>query len=176
MKSLRHIAIAAVLLTVSANMTVSAKTVQVPQTYMFGFIASFNDSIVYFTEIQTVDSVWVEGKKALLSGRNQYSYQLRDYFTQRMNMPHRTCIVISSLKRKDVEKKFQKMKRQYMEKNKGKYDVRFLSESDFRFQTVNMWTDEAADIKTKAQKVKKPKDTSRRPPRDGNMPPPPQNK
>ncbi|MBR1557355.1 MAG: hypothetical protein IJ647_06310 [Prevotella sp.] len=138
MKYLRTIAIAASLLTASVYLTVSTKTVQVPHTYMFGFIASFNDSIIYFTDIQTVDSVWVEGKKDFLSGRNQYSYQLRDYFTQKMNMPHRTCIVISSLKRKDVEKKYQKMKHLYMEKNKGKYDVRFLSEDDFKFHAVNM--------------------------------------
>jgi hypothetical protein len=173
MKSFRLFAFAAALLTASASLTTSAKNIQVPKAYMFGFVASFNDSIVYFTDIQTVDSVWVSSKKNLLAGGNHYSYQLRDHFAQQMNMPYRTCIVVSSLKRKDVEKKLQKMKQDYMVKNKGKYDVRFLTESDFRFQTVNMAPDEQVAPQPKQKKEKKPKDASKRPPRDGKMPPPP---
>ena len=167
MKSFRLFAIAALLLTASATLTTSAKTIQVPKAYMFGFVASFNDSIVYFTDIQTVDSVWVSSKKNLLAGRNHYSYQLRDHFTQQLNMPYRTCIVVSSLERKDVEKKLQKMKQDYMVKNKGKYDVRFLSENDFRFKAVNMNPDEGSAPQPKPKKEKKPKDTSKRPPRNG---------
>lgn len=175
MKSFRLFVIAVLLLTASASLTTSAKTIQVPKAYMFGFVASFNDSIVYFTDIQTVDSVWVSSKKSLLAGRNQYSYQLRDHFAQRLNMPYRTCIVISSLERKDVEKKLQKMKQDYMVKNKGKYDVRFLSENEFRFHTVNMAPDDEPvqqPKQAKPKKEKKPKDGSKRPPRDGKTPPP----
>jgi hypothetical protein len=104
---------------------------------MFGFVASFNDSIVYFTDIQEVDSIWLTSKKAMLAGRSNYSYQLRDYFRTNLNMPNRTCIVISDVKRKKVEKKYLKMKKQYT-KNPGKYEVRYLSSSDFQFKVVNM--------------------------------------
>ena len=173
MKSFRLFAFAVALLAASAFQTTSAKTIQVPKAYMFGFVASFNDSVVYFTDIQTVDSVWVEGKKSFLAGRNQYSYQLRDYFAQNLNQPYRTCIVISSINRKDVEKKLQKMKQQYMVKNKGKFDVRFLSESDFRFHAVNMAPDDDPVPPTQPQKEKKQKKDGKRPPRDGKMPPPP---
>lgn len=173
MKSFRLFAFAVTLLTVSASLTTSAKNIQVPKAYMFGFVASFNDSIVYFTDIQTVDSVWVSSKKNLLAGHNQYSYQLRDYFTQQMNMPYRTCIVISSINRKDVEKKLQKMKQDYMVKNKGKYDVRFLTGNDFRFHAVDMAPVEEVAPQPKQKKEKKPKNDSKRPPRDGKMPPPP---
>lgn len=138
MKSLRHLTLIAVLfLAVSAYVRVSAKNYVVPKTYMFGFVASFNDSIVYFTDIQEVDSVWLTTKKAMLAGRSSYSNQLRDHFNNKLNMPNRTCIVVSDVKRKNVEKKYLKMKKQYT-KDAGKYDVRNLSVSDFQFMPVNM--------------------------------------
>ena len=129
--------------------------------YIFGVSASFNDSIVYFTDIQEVDSVWTNGKGRFLAGRNQYSYQLREYFTTKLGMARRTCVVVSSLKRKDVEKKYAKMKKQYIEKKAGKFDVRFLSAEDFRFVAVDMSDSEQVSqqsVKAKKQKEKKAKD------------------
>ena len=84
----------AVLLSVSAFATVAtAKNVAVPHMYMFGFAASFNDSIVHFTEMQAVDSVWIDSKTKFMAGRENYSYQLRDYLADKAQMPHRTCAV-----------------------------------------------------------------------------------
>ncbi|MBQ8988488.1 MAG: hypothetical protein IJ067_02195 [Prevotella sp.] len=139
MKSLRHLTLAAALLAALAYVQVSAKNHVVPKAYMFGFSASFNDSIVYFTDIQEVDSVWLTGKKNMLAGRGNYSYQLRNFFTNERDMPHRTCIVVSDVKLKNVEKKYNKMKKQYTGgKNAGKYDVRFLPATEFKFTSVNM--------------------------------------
>lgn len=143
MRFFKHITLAAALLAMSAYLPIAAKNIQVPKAYMFGFSASFNDSTVYFTDIQEVDSVWMEKKNNFLAGRSQYSYQLRNYFAQKTDQPQRTCIVISSPKRKDVEKKYAKMKKQYTEKNAGKYDVRFLSTTDFHFTPVKMSEEEA---------------------------------
>ena len=114
MRFFKHITLAVALLTAS-TLPLSAKSTQASKAYMFGFSASFNDSIVYFTDIQEVDSVWTNGKGRFLAGRNQYSYQLREYFTTKLGMARRTCVVVSSLKRKDVEKKYAKMKKQYIE-------------------------------------------------------------
>ena len=50
-------------LMVAGSQTLSAQNIQVPKAYMFGFVASFNDSTVYFTDIQELDSVWVTKKK-----------------------------------------------------------------------------------------------------------------
>ena len=47
--------------------------------YMYGFAASFNDSTVYFTDIQEMDSVWTNTKTGFLYSRDNYSYQLRDH-------------------------------------------------------------------------------------------------
>ena len=149
MKQLRYLTLA-VLLSVSAFATVAtAKTVVVPKMYMFGFAASFNDSIVHFTEIQAVDSVWIDAKTKFMAGRENYSYQLRDYLAERVQMPHRTCVVFYNQDRQKLEKEYLKMKRIYTtgkkkEKKKDKNtrksnnDLRILSSSDFLFHTINM--------------------------------------
>ena len=43
--------------------------------YIVGVSASFTDSLVYFTEIQLLDSVRLD-KNKMLPERSQYSYQL----------------------------------------------------------------------------------------------------
>ena len=122
----------------AGTMEVQAQNLKIPHTYMFGFVASFNDSTVYFTNIQKVDSVWVTKKKQFLAGRNQYSYQLREFFTQKRDMPNRTCVVIANQDRKKLEKKYIKMKNKYLVKSKKPYDVRNIADTDFKFTPVNM--------------------------------------
>ncbi len=172
MKFLRHLTLAAAILTASAYVQISAKNEVVPKAYMFGFVASFNDSIVYFTDIQEVDSVWLTSKKRMLAGRSNYSYQLREHFNTQLNMPHRTCIVISDVKRKNVEKKYLKMKKQYTVKHAGKYDVHFLPMSEFKFKSINIDNgDEPEQVAPKKKdNHKKPKD---RPKKEGNGKRPP---
>lgn len=176
MNHLRHALFTAILLAASAYMPASAKNIMVPKAYMFGFIASFNDSIVFFTDIQEVDSVWVmEKKKTILAGRNNYAAQLRNFFSNSFNLNNRTCVVISDTKRKKVEKKYAKMKKQYMVKNAGKYDVHFVDATEFKFHPVNMDDSDQEETVTKKKKEKqqKPPKDGKKPPRDGKMPPPP---
>ena len=78
--------------------TTEAKKVQVPKMYMFGMAASFNDTIVYFTSVQEIDSAWIEKKNKFLQARQLYSYQLRDYLASAKQMPRRTCIVFADKK------------------------------------------------------------------------------
>ncbi len=177
MKPIRQLTIATAIVAMLAiaNTPLRAKNYVTPKAYMFGFSASFNDSIVYFTDIQEVDSVWFMQKRKLLAGRANYSSQLREYCAGKLDMPKRTCVVISSEKRKDVEKKYEKMKRMYTQNKKGAiYDVRFITSSDFKFTSVNM--DEGTEepvAKPEKKKKDKPKKDGKRPPRDGKMPPPP---
>ena len=137
MKFLKHLSLAIALMAVG-TLKVQAQDVKVPHAYMFGFVASFNDSTVYFTNIQKVDSVWVTKKKKFLSGRNQYAYQLRNFFAEQRNLPNRTCIVMADVDRKKLEKKYIKMKNKYLVKSKKPYDVRNIFETDFKFTTVDM--------------------------------------
>ena len=138
MNHFKQTLLATIVLAATAFAPASARNYMVPKAYMFGFIASFNDSIIFFTDIQEVDSVWLQSKKQMLAGRSNYAQQLRDFFSSDFGLNNRTCVVISSTKRKDVEKKYQKMKRLYGKDKKGveHFDVRYIMDTDFKFQPV----------------------------------------
>lgn len=123
------------ILTTAWCMDMSAKNKKVPKLYIFGMAASFNDSTVYFTDIQEVDSVWINAKNKFLINRNEYSHQLKDYLEGR-GMSRRTCIVSFALKRKNAQKKYNKMKNKYLKK--GTFDMRDLDRKDFSFTSVSM--------------------------------------
>lgn len=82
------------------------------RVYMFGFAASFNDSTVYFTEIQEVDSAYIDAKTKFLYSRENYSYQLRDYL-QQQGFATPTCITVFALNKKDIQQKYDKMRKRY---------------------------------------------------------------
>ena len=92
-------------LLVSVAMGAEAKQVQVPHMYMFGFAASFKDSVVYMTEIQDVQKVWYDKKTKFLLGRDIYSSQLQEHFKEKMQMPDRVCVVVFAKSLKKAEKK-----------------------------------------------------------------------
>jgi gluconate kinase len=117
-----------------------AKKIQVPKMYIFGLAASFNDTIVHFTNVQELDGAWIEKKNNFLQAREQYSSQLRDFLAEEKQMPRRTCIVYANKSRKKVEKKYQKMKRLYMpsKKQHQQYDIRNVEQSEFRFKTIDL--------------------------------------
>lgn len=131
--------IALAILTLTAGIgTAGAKNVKVPRMYMYGVAASFNDSIVYFTDISEVDGAWIDSRTDFLQNRDNYSLQLKNYLAEKMNQPNRTCIVVFSEKRGNLEKDYARMKKKYAgkSKNKSAYDVRNVAGSDFRFTAV----------------------------------------
>ena len=77
--------------------------------YICGFATSFNDSTVYFTDIQYMDSTYTDSKTGFLYSRDNYSYQLRGHM-QKNGVANPTCITFFSKKRKDVEKKYAALK------------------------------------------------------------------
>ena len=129
------------MISAASSVTVTAKVVCVPKVYMFGLAASFNDSIVHMTEIQSVDSAWLDAKNEILLGREQYSYQIRNYLNNN-DMEGRTCIVFFDRKLSRLQKKYLKVKKLYIGNPKKKVyshnDVRILTQSDFSFNSVNM--------------------------------------
>lgn len=118
-----------------AVLSVSAKGSKKETVYMFGFSASFNDSIVYFTPIQEMEAYIANDRTHFLLSREQYSYQFRNFFENRGQL-HRTCVTMYALDRKDAEKKYQQLKEKYTTKSKGNFDVVTLADNDFKFETV----------------------------------------
>ena len=174
MKKITYIIMAAVGASLFTATTATAKAVVAKEMYIFGFAASFNDTIVHFTDIQRVDSTWIDTRTDFLLGRDNYSNQLRNYIADKLKMPHRTCITIYANKRSDIEKKYIKMMKLYNSSyNKSKkkkkkkdiqareFDIRYINQNEFHYSPINMsqmaeqLTDEA--IKAKKAEAKKAK-------------------
>lgn len=164
MKLYKYVIAAAFIVAAIMPTTAATKGVVAEKVYMFGFAASFNDTIVHFTEIQPMDSAWVDSKTGFLLGRSMYSNDLRSYLTEQ-GLPHRTCIVVSDKKLSRLQKRYAKMKKLYEsnKKRKNRNDIRIIAASDFQFKPLNKsWfvdEDEAAEVQKpkKAKKEKKEK-------------------
>ena len=130
MKSLRYILLLAVtLLTVEA----SAKIEMKDNIYMFGFSASFKDSVIYATDIQNPQGLWIDTKKDYLINLDEYSHQLKVYLTEKLQQQNRICMVFFYDKKKKAEKEFLKL----MKKYKKGYEVRHVSAAEFKFEPID---------------------------------------
>lgn len=103
--------------------------------YMAGVSASFTDSLVYFTDIQFLDSALVDGK-GFLVGRSQYSVQLKDYLETKEGGKNRTCFMFFNLKKNKLQKELQKLKEKY---NKGKNMVLKDVNPEFKFEKAELY-------------------------------------
>lgn len=129
----KAVAVALLALTVAGFTQLSAKNKCVPKLYAFGFAASFNDSTIHFTDIQVIDSAWINEKTKFLIDRENYSYQLRNYMDEQ-GLPHRTCIICYALKEKDAQKKFNKMRNKYVKR--GNVDIKMITKDEFHFTAI----------------------------------------
>ena len=94
---------------------VQAKLRQPAHVYMFGFSASFKDSVVYITEIEDVKGAWIDSKSKFLQNRDSYSYQLKQHMTDQYQEPERVCVVFYATSKKEIEKKLKKLRKKYKE-------------------------------------------------------------
>lgn len=136
-----------------------AKRAIAPNMYMFGFAASFGDTIVYFTDIQHIDSAWVDKKSDFLQSRDIYSAQLRDYLAKTYKLDNRTCVVFYSKNRNKLEKKYVKLRRLYAKGKDGRehFDLRMLEPGEFSFTSIDLTEDELMEQEQKGKKRKAPR-------------------
>lgn len=113
----------------------NAKGYRPAKIYMFGFAASFNDSTVYLTDIQTVNAYLINNRTKFLANREDYSYQLRNYLQSNGLEAYPTCITMFAENEKDATKKYLKLKERY-EKSKKKYSIKSLKDSQFKYTPV----------------------------------------
>lgn len=151
MRKYLSVIITAVLLSAVMAATAADHTQRI---YAFGFAASFADSTVYITDLQPVDSVYIEKRTGFLENRDQYSTQLRDYLAGQ-DKPHRTCAFFFAVKQKDAEKTLMKMKKRYG--RNGQYEVKYIPSSDFTFRTVTHYEEATEQPAVPGKKEKKRK-------------------
>ena len=117
-------------LAIFPTLSILAQKEENEPVYIWGASIHFNDTVVYFTEIQPLDGVELEDGTNFLPNRQFYSYELKDYMNFKENMPGRTSIVLFSKKKSTLEKREAKIKERLVKKE-GK-TVRYLGDK-FKF-------------------------------------------
>ncbi len=105
--------------------------VSLTRVYIVGFSASFTDSLAYVTGVQSLDSAYVDGKTHFLINRHMYSAQLQRYLTEKKNSANPTCVVFFSTKKKQMDKKLEKLTTRYQKKSD--LILKTLDASEFHF-------------------------------------------
>lgn len=145
-----------VFLTIVAVQALSgqAKIVITPG-YGFGFAASFCDSTVYFTEIQYMDSLFMEDRSKLVIGTENFSAQLKTYMESQLDETNRTCVFFYDVKQADLEKQRKKLWERYAnpKKGQGRFIMKTVKANDFAFSCVDM--SDQMDARSKALEEKK---------------------
>ena len=94
--------------------------------YAFGISASFTDTVVYFTDIQVLDSAKVT-KEGFLTQRELYSYQLKNYLEDNRLQQNSTCMIYFSDNKSKLQKEATKILNKY-QKTKNMVVVKVNSE------------------------------------------------
>lgn len=127
MKYIRLIMAATLVFTLCSAFTMKSKEKPV---YAFGIAASFNDSVVYYTEIQLLDSVQLT-KAGMLPQRELYSYQLKNYVDYYKQKPNYTCMIYFSENKKKLEKEAHQVMGKY---KKSSMVMEAIDQAAFRFE------------------------------------------
>lgn len=99
--------------------------------YVFGVGASFKDSVVYFTEVQVVDSAGLD-HNGFLPRREAYAYQLKNYIEYQKGKPDYTCMIYFSEHKSKLDKEASKVRKQY--EKAGAFILENIRQADFVFK------------------------------------------
>ena len=115
--------------------------------YMFGFSASFTDSLAYITGIQQIDSAYIDTKTDFLLDRVVYSDQLQTFVETANLMPDCTCAVFFNTKKSKLVEEYNELRKHY-EKESG-IVLKDLPGGQFKFQAPSYIPSGAEEKKTK---------------------------
>lgn len=106
------------------------------RVYLFGFAASFTDSVSYVTDIQTLDSAYVH-YNGFLDSRGLYALQLEQHLAA-TNREGLTCMVFFHKNKRKLEKRFLKVKKKYMATHAAA--IAPIGRDEFQFR-LEPWVD-----------------------------------
>ena len=104
------------------------------RVYVCGAAVNFNDSIVYLTDVQHLDSVIINSEGAL-SNHTYYALQLKVYLEGTLGELNQTCAVIYSPKKRKVEDKLSKMRYKYQSDKKK--ILKKITADEFTFKRID---------------------------------------
>lgn len=107
------------------------KKAEMQKVYVFGFSSSFTDSLAYITDVQVLDSAYIE-PNGFLADRVLYSLQLSGYLYEQRGLQNPTTAFFFADKRSKVEKKYLKVKR--LQQKNSNVKLIPLGVDEFRFR------------------------------------------
>lgn len=103
------------------------------KVYVFGIATVLNDSTVYLTDIQVLDSAGIYGKGHFLYSRNNYSYQLRDHLGK-CGVANAMCVTTYATKQKKIEKRYLALRKKYAKR--AGFTIKYVEKKDFRYECI----------------------------------------
>ena len=122
------VALVAVMMPSSA----AAKEPVMKRVYMFGFSASLIDSTAYQTDVQQLDSAWIDPTHNFLVDRALYSLQLQSHVETKEHHKNTVCTVYFSTNPRKLQRKWAKVKKRYEHDPALRYQI--LPRERFAFQ------------------------------------------
>lgn len=101
------------------------------RVYLFGVATNFNDSTVYLTDVQHLDSLTLNPDGSLPNYVG-YALQLKVYLEGSLDEREQTCAIIYSDKKKRLEKRFLAVRKKYQTHEEKA--VKPIGTDVFRFQ------------------------------------------
>lgn len=132
MKNLKSI-----LLFVLLGVALSAHAEKKPKmqtVYVFGFSASFTDSVAFLTDVMRLDSAVIL-PNGFLADRSLYSLQLENFVLENYRVQNSTNAVFFSTNKKTMDKKYNKVNHMYQRSEN--LALIFVGEDEFRFTPVD---------------------------------------
>lgn len=120
-----------VLLLCVALIVCSAFSKKSKSVYAFGFSASFTDTVVYYTELQVLDSVQLD-RNGFLPYREHYSYQLKNHLEYDKGKKNRTCMIYFSDNKEKLTKTLNKLLLKY--KKEKEIKLIEIKQNEFSFK------------------------------------------
>lgn len=149
MKTLKILLLA---LTLGTCLTLSLQAEKKPviqkAVYVFGFSASFTDSVAFLTDVMRVDGAKLSSSGFLID-RPLYSLQLEDYVLSSCHVQNSTNAVFFSTSKSVLDKKYEKVNRMYQRSET--LMLVYVGEDEFRF-TPGKYDGTSEDEKEGGQK------------------------
>lgn len=116
-----------------------------PTVFLFGVASSFNDTVVYITDIQPINGILLQKHTGFLPGIGLYSQQLKSFFQKEKGMPNRLCTVFFGTSEKKLRSKVIEVRKSFLEEKKMK--VMPLLSSEFQFKWVGEILENIPEVK-----------------------------
>lgn len=130
MKQLRSL-LALMLMFILCTGFIGKKNDKEKAVYAFGVAASFSDTLVYYTDIQLLDSVRLD-KNGFLPKRQAYSTQLKEYVQYQLVHDNYTTMIYFSDKKEKLQKRYDKTLKMY--KKDSIFSLHLIPTTDFKFK------------------------------------------